>query len=342
MKNKCYIILCIVFSCVFLISCLNRSSDAKSKKGQLDLADKLSKELPSIYDLFAQNTLYENINFKDYALPKPEYKLGTYYFKGKDVYAEAAKIDDFSQGISSQELCIMYFDSDTKVWQTIYEYTDGESFGRIYNICEYDGRLFWNYIKLDGAITSHIYEFDLSKKKVLSIKEYSEINQMNIFDNYLVLYEFANNEDKYIHLIDLNNNKAFCFTTSDLNITESFVIPSVYEGLITYASRDEKNGDYYILSTDISTGEVVERVKIGNHNVLYAVRGDNYIAWVSGTLSEYNAYILYNKELYSLYNEKSDCRLSLGKESGILILNIYYENEESVRYIDVFNKTYWY
>jgi len=155
------------------------------------------------------------------------------------------------------------------------------------------------------------------------------------------LYEIANNEDKYIHVIDLDTNKDFCFTTSDLNITESFVIPSVHDGLITYVSNDEKN-DYYILSADISTGEVVERIKVGDPNILYVVRDDNYTAWVSGTSSEYNAYILYNNELYSLYNENSDCRLSLGKENGILILNIYYENQESVRYIDVSNKKYWY
>lgn len=341
MKNKCYILLCIVFSCIFLISCLNRSSNTNSKKVELALTDKLSKDLPSIYNLFTQNTSYEKNNFKDYALPNPEYELGTYYSKGKDVYAEAAKIDDLSQGISSQELCIMRFNSDTNKWQTIYEYTDEDIYGRIYNICEYDGRLFWNYIKYDDTIKSNIYEFNLTTKKVLSVKEYSEINQMKIFDNYLVLYEIANNEDKYIHVIDLDINKDFCFTTSDLNITESFVIPSVHDGLITYVSNDEKN-DYYILSADISTGEVVERIKVGDPNILYVVRDDNYTAWVSGTSSEYNAYILYNNELYSLYNENSDCRLSLGKENGILILNIYYENQESVRYIDVSNKKYWY
>lgn len=66
---------------------------------------------------------------------------------------------------------------------------------------------------MDNVITSFLYELDLSSKELLCIQEYSEINQMKIYDNYLVINEFVNNDKSNIYVLDLNSSKTFKFSS---------------------------------------------------------------------------------------------------------------------------------
>lgn len=334
-------VLSIFFICILIVSCsgsFKKLANTDSNKVDLDLSKHFSGQIQPVSDYFTEESVSEYKNFNDYTLPDPEYEIGVYCFNGNEVYAEAAKIDGLSQGISSRQLCIMRFNMDTGTWQTVYEYEGESGYGRIYHICEYKGRLFWNYIKMNEAVTSLIYEYDLENGKIWSIKEYSEIDQMHIFDKYLVLYEFISNDDKNIHVIDLDTNKSFKFSLDDLKMAKSFVIPSVYNGMITYALKNEDDGCFYIESANIYTNDLEECIKVGSSNILYAVRADDYIAWISEDSSKYRAYLYDNGELYLLY-EEPEARLSLGSEDGFLLLKIINTDQESICYVDMANKT---